>query len=74
MGEAKGFFAEEVDEEVARRAANIIGGNSAYGRALAEAGVRRQSGEDVVLVKAGATVLVVPRADVTNVVQLRDEK
>lgn len=74
MGKPKGFFAKEVDEATARRIAYIIGENSAYGRALAEADVRRQSGEDVALVRAGATVLVVPRSDITNVVQQRESE
>lgn len=70
MAKKKGFWAEIVDEQVAERVARIIGGQSAYGLALDEIKKRRAAGEDLVLMQAGATMLIVPRADISNVSQL----
>ncbi len=64
-----GFWAEIIDEEVARRMSDIIGPNSAFGKALEAARMRRNQGEDVVLVKGLGGVLVVPRSDLTNITQ-----
>jgi len=66
----RGFWGEVVDENVARKIADIIGPGSSYGQALAEAQRRRDGGEDVVLIKTKGAVVVVPRENISNVTQL----
>lgn len=65
-----GLWVEEVDEEVARKVANIIGPNSAAGKALDQLKARRDAGEDVAIVKAAGGFIVVPRASISNIVQM----
>jgi hypothetical protein len=60
---SKGFWVDTVDEDVARKVASIIGPSSAFGRALSELDERRAGGEDLLLVRRGASLLIVPRAD-----------
>lgn len=64
-----GFWAELIDEDTARRVADICGPHSAHARALSEIAERRAAGEDVVLVtasKASRRLLIIPRSDVID--------
>lgn len=56
---------ELLDEQVLARTAAIIGPSSAAQRALDDAKARRGRGEEVVLGRHGATILVVPKAALT---------
>lgn len=62
----KGFWADPVDIETARKVAKIVGPASAFGMALAEMDRRNQAGEDVVVVKLKGSVLVVPRTSIID--------
>ena len=70
----KGFWATEVDENVAQQVANIIGEGSAHGMALAELRKRREAGEDVLLMKNESAIIVVNRSAITNVAAMPTPK
>ena len=62
----KGFWADPVAMDVARQVADIAGPSSAFARALEEFDRRTAAGEDLILVKANGSILIVPTADVID--------
>lgn len=62
-----------VDETVLERTAQILGPQSAAHQALDEVKARRSKGEDLAIVKSGATLLIVPKADLVPASGLADE-
>ncbi|MFK4705563.1 hypothetical protein ABIC83_002402 [Roseateles asaccharophilus] len=57
---------EIVDETMLSRVAKILGESSAAHLALEDAKARREAGQDVTIVKSGASILVVPSAALTD--------
>lgn len=62
----KNLRIELLDEEVVARTAKILGPSSAAQLALDDAKARRERGEEVVLARHGATILVVPAAAIVQ--------
>lgn len=62
----KSMSVELLNEQVVERTAAILGQYSAAALALADAKVRRERGEDVVLAKHGHSILVLPASAIVQ--------